>query len=63
MISADATLPIERRFAHVRRTGRRVPAAGRRGNPGRLHPFREGHRAVSTELRVLEEGAEGARDG
>ncbi len=45
-MSADAPLQIEKRFADVRRTGRRVPAAGLRGDPGRLHPFREGHRAV-----------------
>ena len=38
-------------------------AAGRRENSGRLYPFREGHRAVGTELRSLKEGAEGARDG
>jgi transcriptional regulator with XRE-family HTH domain len=38
-------------------------AAGRRRNSGRLHPFREGHRAAGTELRSLEEGTEGARDG
>jgi transcriptional regulator with XRE-family HTH domain len=38
-------------------------AVGRRRNPGRLHPFREGHRVVDTELRAMEEGAEGARDG
>ena len=47
----------------VRRTGRGVPAAGRRGNPGWLHPFQERHRAVGTELRSLKEGAEDARDG
>ncbi len=29
-MSAHATLPIERRFGDVRRTGRGVPAAGRR---------------------------------
>jgi transcriptional regulator with XRE-family HTH domain len=38
-------------------------AAGRRGDSGRLHPFREGHSVVDTELRAMEEGAEGARDG
>jgi transcriptional regulator with XRE-family HTH domain len=38
-------------------------AVGRRGNPGRLHPFREGHRVADTEPRTMEEGAEGARDG
>jgi transcriptional regulator with XRE-family HTH domain len=38
-------------------------AAGRRETSGRLHPFREGHRVVDTELRAMEEGAEGARDG
>jgi hypothetical protein len=39
------------------------PAVGRRRNPERLDPFREGHRVVDTELRAMEEGAEGARDG
>jgi dihydrofolate reductase/quercetin dioxygenase-like cupin family protein len=38
-------------------------AAGRGRNPGRLHPFREGHRVVDTELRAMEEGAESAREG
>ena len=59
-MSAHATLPIERHFADVRRTGRRVPVAGGR-NPGWLHSFREVHNAVGTELRTLVRGAEGAR--
>jgi len=62
-MSAHATLPIERRFADVRRTGRGVQTAGRRENPERLHPLRERHCAAGTELRFLEEGAEDARDG
>jgi transcriptional regulator with XRE-family HTH domain len=37
-------------------------AADRRG-AGQLHPFREGHSAVGTELRSPEGGAEGAGDG
>jgi transcriptional regulator with XRE-family HTH domain len=37
-------------------------AAGRRGTPGRLHPFREGHRVVDAELQSSEEGVEDARD-
>jgi hypothetical protein len=61
-MSTPATLPIERRFRGVLRTGRGVQAAGRSGNPGRIHPFRVEQRAVGTELRSLEEGAEGARD-
>src|SRR3712207_6323215 len=54
MMSAHATfLPIERRSVDVQGTGSRVPAAGQRGYPGRLHPSREGHRTVGTELRSL----------
>jgi transcriptional regulator with XRE-family HTH domain len=37
-------------------------AAGRRGTPGRLHPFREGHRVVDAELQSSEEGVQDARD-
>jgi hypothetical protein len=33
-MSADATLPIERRFGDVWNTGRHVPVAGRGGIPG-----------------------------
>jgi hypothetical protein len=62
-MSAQAPLPIERRFADVRRPGSSVPTAGRRGNPAGLHPFRERHHTMGTELRSLEEGAEGARNG
>ena len=50
---------IERRFADV--SGElvvRCSSGGPEGNPGRLHHFREGHSAVGTELRSLEEGAE-----
>ncbi len=54
-MSADATLPIERRFADVRRTGRGVQTAGRRGDPEYLQPFQERHRAMGTELRSLKE--------
>ncbi len=41
-MSVDATLPIERRFADVRRTGRGIQTAGRRGDPGGSNLFKQG---------------------
>ena len=60
-MSSDATLPIGKRFADVRSTPHRVPALGRRGILDGSTLLEKGT-AVGTELRSLEEGAEGARD-